>query len=135
MEKSHLSHASADAALHQARMKYGKVFEQEEALMLDEINKGKQIEKLRSEKKSVMDSYKESDEFGEIPACNFIDVSPKSMKYWDTPPDGGMVILSYSRCIPNNPLILGRFQRHSIELQRGSKGIKTVRRIKLKMWW
>lgn len=43
---SYLLHASTDATLNQAKEEYGEVFDQKEALMLDVINKGKQIEQL-----------------------------------------------------------------------------------------
>lgn len=54
-------------------MEYKKVFEENEALMLEGINKGKQIEQLQKEMTSVVDSYQESEEFGEALASNFID--------------------------------------------------------------
>lgn len=41
--------------------------------MLEGINKGKKIKQLQQEMLSVMDSYKEFKESGEVCACNFME--------------------------------------------------------------
>lgn len=46
-----------DAALYQSRMEYERLFEKKEALMLEGINKGKQIKEIQKEMSSVVDSY------------------------------------------------------------------------------
>lgn len=63
LEKSHLSHASTNAAFHPARMEYGRVFEEKEALMLEGFNQWEQIRQLQKEVSSTVHSYKESEEF------------------------------------------------------------------------
>lgn len=73
LERSCLSHAFADVFLHQASKEYGKVFEQKEALMLDMINKGKWTDQLQKEVHSIVTSYKESKEFDEVCAYNFLE--------------------------------------------------------------
>lgn len=49
LEKSYLSQASTDASIHQSRVEYRRIFEENEALMLDGINKGKQVKQLQQE--------------------------------------------------------------------------------------